>query len=192
MGKLTYSTNLSLDGFVADKEGQFQWAAPDEEVFAFINELVRPETVQLYGRRMYEIMTYWQTEPVNNEPGLERDFATMWRAAEKVVYSSTLTTPSTPKTRIEKVFEPEAVRGLKESTQGDLSISGPTLAAHAFRAGLVDECHLFVKPILVGGGLRAFPTDFRSELHLEEERRFRSGIVYLKYRLASAPLDRKA
>jgi dihydrofolate reductase len=183
MGKLTYSTNVSLDGFVADNDGQFQWLAPDEELFAFVNDLVRRETLQLYGRRMYEIMTYWQTEPADGKPGVELDFATMWRAADKVVYSTTLSQPSTPKTRIEKSFDPEAVRRLKESSKGDLSISGPTLAAHAFRAGLVDECHLFVHPIVIGGGLRALPSDLRVDLELQAERRFPSGIVHLGYRL---------
>lgn len=184
MAKLIYSVIMSLDGYIADKNGNFDWAMPDEEVHSFINELERPVGTYLYGRRMYEVMAVWQTLRTDDEPPCIAEFADIWRAADKVVYSTTLTTASTPGTRIEHRFEPEAVRRMKASAAQDLAVGGPTLAAHALQAGLVDVCHLFLAPHLVGGGKGVFPGDVRLELELQEERRFRNGMVYLNYRSA--------
>jgi dihydrofolate reductase len=173
---LVYSALASLDGYVADADGRFEWAAPDAEVHAFVNDLERGVGTMLLGRRMYEVLAVWDTldEP---EPEM-RDFAEIWRAADKVVYSRTLEEVSTARTRIEREFDPEAVRRL----DGVVSIGGPELAAHAFRAGLVDEIHLFLSPILVGGGTAALPDGVRRELELVEERRFGNGFVFLRYR----------
>ena len=183
MARLIYSAIASLDGYIEDEDGNFDWAVPDEEVHAFANDLLRPLGIYLYGRRMYETMTGWETEPTLAERSpLMRDFAETWQAADKVVYSRTLEAVSTARTRIERDFDPEAVRQMKVSAGGDISVSGPALAAHAFRAGLVDECHLFVVPILVGGGKRSLPDDVRVSLELLDERRFGGGMVYLRYR----------
>jgi dihydrofolate reductase len=183
MAKLLYSAISSLDGYIADVDGNFDWAAPDEEVHTFINDLLRPLGIYLYGRRMYEMMVVWETDPTLAERSpLMRDFAETWQAADKVVYSRTLEAVSTARTRMERDFDPEAVRQMKASAGGDISVSGPDLAAHAFRAGLVDECHLFVAPILVGGGKRSLPDDVRVRLELLDERRFGGGMVYLHYR----------
>ena len=141
---------MSLDGYIADKNGNFHWAEPDEEVHSFVNELARPVGTYLYGRRVYEVMAVWQTLPTHDQPSCIADFANIWRAADKVVYSKTLKIASTPRTRIEQHFEPEAVQRIKASAARDLAVSGPTLAAHAFSAGLVDVCHLFIAPIIVG------------------------------------------
>ncbi|MBX9388632.1 dihydrofolate reductase family protein [Streptomonospora nanhaiensis] len=182
MASLIYSMIASLDGYVADARGDFSWAEPDPEVHAFINELERPIGTYLYGRRMYEMMTVWETDPALAEHSPElRDFAELWREADKVVYSTTLAATATRRTRIEPVFDPEAVRRLKENASRDVTVAGPTLAAHAFRAGLVDECHLFVVPVIVGGGLKAFPDDVRLDLTLQSERRFTGGTVFLHY-----------
>jgi dihydrofolate reductase len=177
--QLVYSTITSLDGYVVDADGNFGWAAPDEEVHAFINDLERPVGTYLYGRRLYETMTYWQTHD-ESEP-ITSDFAEIWRAAEKIVYSNTLAEPSTPRTRIEPKFDPGAVRALKESSERDISIGGPTLAAHAIAAGLVDEYHRFIAPVAVGGGIHFLPDGVRVDLNLVDERRFDSGFVYLRY-----------
>ncbi len=177
---LIYSMIASLDGYTADADGAFGWAAPDEEVHAFVNEVERPVGTYLYGRRMYETMRYWETPPASDSPAA-RDYARIWQAADKVVYSATLGTASTARTRVEPRFDPEAVRALKE--RGDVTIGGPTLAATAIRAGLVDEYHLFVIPVLVGGGTAAFPGGIRVRLALAGEHRFPSGFVYLRYRL---------
>lgn len=190
MAKLIYMINMSLDGYIADKNGNFDWTLPDEEEFCFITELLRPVGTYLYGRRMYEVMSVWQTMETRERPSVFadwddrtcQDFANIWRAADKVVYSRTLKAASTPKTRIEPCFEAEAVERLKAAAPRDLTIGGPTLAAHAFNAGLVDVCHLFVAPIIVGDGNRALPSGIRSDLVLQDERRFRNGIVYLGYR----------
>lgn len=183
MARLIYSTIASLDGYIADEDGNFDWAVPDEEVHAFINDLVRPLGTYLYGRRMYEMMVGWETDPtLAGQSPLMRDFAEIWRAADKVVYSRTLAAASTSKTRIESDFDPEAVRRMEASAGRDLVVGGAELAAHAFRAGLVDECHLFVAPIVVGGGKRSLPNDVRVKLELLEERRFGGGMVYLHYR----------
>jgi dihydrofolate reductase len=179
VGRLIYSAIASLDGYVADDDGNFQWAAPGEEVHAFVNDLERPVGTHLYGRRMYEVMAWWETND-EAEPVM-RDFAAIWRAADKVVYSTTLQTVSSARTRIERDFDPEAVRRLKASAERDLTVGGPHLAGQALAAGLVDECHLFLVPVLIGGGTRALPDDVRAELELVGERRFESGVVYLRY-----------
>jgi dihydrofolate reductase len=180
---LVYSVIASLDGYTADAEGKFDWAEPDEEVHAFVNELERGIGTYLYGRRMYETMVYWETVPLAGQSQPSRDFAEIWRAADKVVYSTTLTAASSARTRIEPRFDPEAVRALKR--RGDVSVGGPGLAAAAIRAGLVDEYHLFVTPVVVGGGTAVFPDGVRAGLDLVDERRFASGVVYLRYRARS-------
>jgi dihydrofolate reductase len=183
MAKLIYSAIASLDGYIADEDGNFDWAVPDEEVHAFINDLDRPLGTYLYGRRMYETMVGWETDHTLAEQSpVMRDFAQIWQAAEKIVYSRTLEAVSTARTRIERDFEPDAVRQMKASAQRDMIVGGADLAAHAFRARLVDECHLFVVPIVVGGGKRSLPDDVRVELELLDERRFGGGVVYLHYR----------
>jgi len=183
MAKLVYSAIASLDGYIEDESGDFGWAMPDEEVHAFINDLERPVGNYLYGRRMYETMAGWETDPTLAEQSpLMRDFAEIWQAADKVVYSRTLEAVSTTRTRIERDFEAEAVRRMKGSVGRDLTVGGADLAAQAFGAGLVDECHLFVSPVVVGGGKRSLPDGVRLELKLLEERRFGNGMVYLRYR----------
>jgi dihydrofolate reductase len=177
---LSYSAIVSLDGYTNDEEGKFGWGAPDEEVFAFINDLERPVSTYLYGRRMYEVMRYWENVDLAGQPAAARDFAGIWRSADKIVYSTTLREISTARTRIEGSFDPEAVRTFKQ--HGAVSIGGPTLAAHAIRAGLVDEYQLFVTPVIVGGGTPALPGGTRASLDLVGERRFASGVVYLRYR----------
>jgi dihydrofolate reductase len=183
MAKLTYAAIASLDGYVEDAEGTFGWAAPDEEVHAFINDLERPVGTYLYGRRMYETMLFWETVNTDADEPAVSDYAGIWRAAEKIVYSRTLDRPSSGRTRIEREFEPDAVRQLKASTGADISVGGAELAARALGAGLVDECHLFLCPIVVGGGKRALPDNVRTRLELLDERRFRSGVVHLHYRV---------
>lgn len=183
MAQLIYSAISSLDGYIEDRDGNFDWAMPDEEVHRFINNLERNAGTYLYGRRMYEIMTVWETDPnLAADSPLTQDFAQVWQAAEKIVYSKTLTAASTRKTRIERNFDPEAIRQLKKTAQHDIAIGGPELAAHAFRSGLIDECHLFLAPIVVGGGKPALPDNVRLELELLEERRFDNGMVFLRYR----------
>jgi dihydrofolate reductase len=183
MAKLIYIANVSLDGFIEDAQGSFDWTEPDEEVFAFITDLVRSVDTWLYGRRLYETMAVWETEATlaaQSEP--MADFAHVWQAADKVVYSTTLRAVSTARSRLERSFDPDTVRDMKRSGTGDLSVGGANLAAHAFKGGLVDECHLFICPVLVGGGKPALPRDMRAELELVDERRFSSGVVYLRYR----------
>jgi dihydrofolate reductase len=182
MAKLLYSAITSLDGFVADEDGKFDWAEPDEEVHTFVNDLERPVGTYLLGRRMYEVLVYWETIALADQPRFIRDFAEIWKAADKIVYSRTLETPSSARTRIEREFDPEAVRQLKGSAGGDLTVGGPELAAHAFKAGLVDECHLFLTPVVVGGGTHSLPHNVRLELDLLDERRFGNGVVHLHYR----------
>jgi dihydrofolate reductase len=183
VAKLIYSAIASLDGYVADEDGNFDWAVPDEEVHTFINDLERPVGTYLYGRRLYETMVGWETDPtLADQSPVMRDFAEIWQAADKIVYSKTLEAVSTARTRIERDFDPEAVRQIKALAGRDLIVGGPELAAQAFRAGLVDECHLFVVPMVVGSGKRSLPNDFRLELELLEERRFGNGMVYLHYR----------
>jgi len=186
VAKLVYSALASLDGYVEDSSGNFEWAAPDEQVFAFVNDLERPIGTYLYGRRMYETMVYWETEgTAGGQPAVVRDFAELWRAAEKIVYSRTLRTPSSARTRIEHEFDPAAIRRLKRSSATDITVGGAQLAGEAMAAGLVDECHLLLGPVLVGGGKRALPDDVRVQLELLDSRRFDSGVVHLHYRVRS-------
>jgi dihydrofolate reductase len=183
MAHLIYIANTSLDGYTEDKDGKFDWTEPSDEYFRFITNLVRATRTHLYGRRMYETMMGWETDRnLAAESPLRRDFAEVWQAADKIVYSRTLETISTRKTQLERTFDPEAIRQLKEAVEHDILIGGPELAAHALRAGLIDECHLFLIPILVGGGKSALPDNVRMELDLLEERRFHNGTVYLRYR----------
>ncbi|HEX6818696.1 MAG TPA: dihydrofolate reductase family protein [Ktedonobacterales bacterium] len=182
MAKLIYMAITSLDGYVADEHGNFDWAAPDEEVHAFVNDLVRPVGTYLYGRRMYEVMRAWETIQ-DEEPPAIPDFATIWRAADKIVYSRTLEMTASARTHIEQKFDPEAIRRLKAQAPRDIAVGGPNLAAHAIRAGLVDEYHQFITPVLVGAGNRALPDHVRVALELLDERRFGNGTVYLHYRV---------
>jgi dihydrofolate reductase len=183
MAKLIYSAITSLDGYTADEEGNFDWAEPDEEVHTFVNDLERPVGTYLYGRRMYEVMAPWETDPtLADQSRVMRDFAELWQAADKIVYSRTLETVSTASTRIERDFDPEAVRQLKTQAGRDITVGGPDLAAQAIKAGLVDEFHLFVTPIVVGGGIQSLPNNVRVKLELLDERRFGNGVVYLCYR----------
>lgn len=177
---LVYSMIASLDGYTADAEGRFDWAEPDEEVLAFLNDLERDIGTYLYGRRMYETMRYWETVPLADQGPAAQDYAWIWRAADKIVYSTTLRTADSARTRIESRFDPESVRALKQ--QGNVSVGGPGLAAAAIRAGLVDEYHMFVVPAVVGGGTSVFPHGVRAKLALVDQRRFASGVVYLRYR----------
>src|ERR671930_48195 len=183
VAKLLYLMNVSLDGSIADEDGKLDWAAPDEEFFSFINDLERPVGTYLYGRRLYEMMAVWETDPAAAaQSPAAGEFAKIWQTADKVVYSTTLQAASTTRTRIERDFDPEAVRQLKAAAERDLTVGGPTLGAHAITAGLVDEYHLFVWPVVVGGGRHFFPNGARLQLELLDERRFTSGMVYLRYR----------
>ena len=183
MAKLIYSALTSLDLFVADEDGVFDWAAPDAEVHSFVNDLLRPVGTHLYGRRMYEVLAAWESDAIlANQPPYMHDFASTWRSADKIVYSRSLGKVSSRRTRIEREFVPEAVRRLKETAERDVTIGGPDLAAQAFQAGLVDEVHLFLNPIVVGRGKAALPYDVRVQLELLDERQFSSGVVYLRYR----------
>jgi dihydrofolate reductase len=184
MPKLIYAPIASLDGYVEDEHGKFDWARPDEDVHAFVNDLERPVGTYLYGRRMYETMVSWETVSTGpDQPAVTRDFAEIWRAAEKIVYSRTLHTVSKERTRIEREFEPDAIRRLKQTSGADLAVGGAELAGEAMRAGLVDECHLLLTPIIVGGGKRALPDDLVARLELLDERRFGGGVVHLRYRV---------
>ena len=180
--KLIYSAITSLDGYVADRDGNFDWAAPDEEVHTFVNDLERSVGTYLYGRRMYEVMVAWETMPLADQPAFIRDFAEIWRAADKVVYSKTLETVSSARTRIEREFEPEPVRQMKATAGRDITVGGPDLATQAIKAGFVDECHMFIAPVVVGGGKRSLPNDVSVKLELLDERRFGNGVVHLHYR----------
>jgi dihydrofolate reductase len=184
VAKLIYSAITSLDGYVADTNGNFDWAAPDEEVHAFVNDLERPIGTYLYGRRMYETMAGWEhAETFADQRPVMQDFAKIWKAADKIVFSHTLEKVSSARTRIERELDPEAVRRMKATAQRDISVGGSELAAEAFKAGLVDECGLFLTPIIVGGGKRSLPSDVCVELELLEERRFGNGVMYLHYRI---------
>jgi dihydrofolate reductase len=186
MSKLIYIANVSLDSYIEDAHGNFDWTTPSDDYFAFITDLLRTSGTYLYGRRMYETMAVWETDPaVAAESELRSAFADVWKAANKVVYSTTLSEVSTAKTQLERNFDPDAVRDLKASAAKDLIIGGPSVAAHAFRGGLVDECHLFIGPVFLGGGKSALPHDTRADLELLDERTFGSGVVYLRYRVAS-------
>src|SRR6187200_2573682 len=180
MAQLIYSAIASLDGYVADERGTWDWSMPDEEVHAFVNDLMRPVGTHLYGRRMYEVLVAWET--IDDPAPVMRDYAQLWRAADKVVYSRTLESVASARTRIEREFDPEAVRALKAAADRDITIGGPEVAAEALRAGLVDEIHLLLSPVVVGGGKPAFPDGLRVDLELAGERRFANGVVHLHYR----------
>jgi dihydrofolate reductase len=183
MGKLIYQSTASLDSYIEDPEGKSDWAFPGEEVHIFINDLIRTSGIHLYGRRMYQIMMGWETDPsYAGDSPVTRDFAEIWKAADKIVYSHTLDKVSTTRTRIENNFDPETVQKLKESTRQELLIGGPTLAQYAFEAGLVDEVRLFLVPIIIGGGKPALPKNVHLPLELVDERKFDNGITYVHYR----------
>jgi dihydrofolate reductase len=183
MAKLTYSTIMSLDGYVADKDGNFEWGVPDEEEHVFVNDLERQVGTYLYGRRMYETMVYWETaHTLVGQPPFVQDFAKIWQAADKIVYSRTLEKVSSARTRIEREFDPDAVRQMKATAGRDITVGGPDLAAQAIKAGLVDELQVFVAPVVVGSGKQSLPDDVRVKLELVDERRFGNGVVYLRYR----------
>jgi dihydrofolate reductase len=181
MARLIYSAITSLDGYVADEAGSFDWGMPDDEVHAFVNDRMRPVGTHLYGRRLYDVLVAWETMDTADEPRVVQDFAQLWRAADKVVYSRTLDSPSSARTRIERDFDPAAVGRMKQAATADLVIGGPVLAGQALRAGLVDEVELFVSPVVVGGGTRALPDSLRLELDLLDLRRFGNGVVHLRY-----------
>src|SRR3974390_1009391 len=183
LAKLMYIANTSLDGYTEDSDGGFDFGNPDEEYFSFINELERPVGTYLYGRRMYETMVYWETAPVADHPHWIVDFTNIWRAADKVVFSQTLTSVSSGRTTLEQKFETEAIRHLKTEVDHDLTVSGADLAAQAIEAGVVDECHLFFWPVVLGGGKHALPLRSRLDLELLSERRSRSGVAHLHYRI---------
>jgi dihydrofolate reductase len=186
MAKLIYSAITSLDGFVADESGDFGWSAPDEEVHAFVNDHERPIGTYLYGRRMYEVMVAWETMSTTEEPPVMVDYTQIWQAAAKIVYSTTLDSVASARTRIEKVFDPVGIEALKASADRDISIGGPHLAAEALRAGLVDECHFYLSPVVVGAGNAALPAGLRLPLQLVDERRFGNGVVHLHYVISKA------
>ncbi len=183
LARLIYAALCSVDGYVADAAGNFDWAAPDDEVHALANDIERTVGTQLYGRRMYDVMVAWETMPTAGEPEVIKDFAEVWRAADKIVYSKTLVGPSSKRTRIERDFDTAAVRRMKAGLDADISIGGPHLAAEAFRVGLVDECHLFLAPVVVGGGNPALQPGLSVKLELVDQRRFKSGFVHLHYRV---------
>jgi dihydrofolate reductase len=186
MAKLIYSAITSLDGYVADENGNFDWAVPDEDVHRFVNDLERPVGTYLYGRRMYEVVVYWETAHLADQAPFMQDFRKIWQAADKIVYSKTLKTVSSARTTIEREFDPEAVRRMKATAGHDISIGGPDLAAQAFRAGLVDEIHLLVGPIVVGGGKPSLPKNVGLKLKLLDERRFGNSVVHLHYRVSAS------
>jgi dihydrofolate reductase len=185
MADLIYSVLASLDGYVADRDGNFDWAEPEEEVHTFVNDLERPVRTHLYGRRMYDVMVAWETMDLANQAPYLRDYQQIWRGADKVVLSTTLAAVRSERTRLESVFDPEAIQEMKASADADIGIGGPGLAAHAIRAGLVDQFRILVVPVIVGGGNPWLPDDARLDLELMEERRFRNGTVYLGYRNAT-------
>jgi dihydrofolate reductase len=179
--KLIYSAIASLDGYIADKDGHFEWAAPDDEVHAFVNDVTRPIGTHLLGRRMYDVLRPWDTATTVEGPQVTRDFAAMWQGTDKVVYSTTMHSVSSPRTRLSSRFDPDAVRELKAAAERDISIGGPSLAAAALAADLVDELQLFLNPVVVGGGTAALPDGIRLDLELLEQRRFAGGVVFLRY-----------
>ncbi len=180
MAKLIYTAIMSLDGYVADEDGNFDWAEPDEDVHSLVNDLERPIGTYLYGRRLYDVMVAWET--IDDEQPFIKDYAQIWRAADKVVYSRTLEEVSSARTRIERNFDPDVIRRMKAEMERDIGVGGPELAGQAIRAGLVDEIQLFLSPVVVGGGTRALPDNVRVELELLDERRFDNGVVYLRFR----------
>ena len=182
MANLIYSALASLDGYVADRDGNFDWAEPDEDVHAFVNDLARPVGTYLFGRKMYEVLVAWETLDTSDQPAVIQDYARDWHETDKIVYSTTMNEVRSARTRIERAFQPAAVAELKSSSERDLSVGGPGLAAEALRAGLVDELQLFLSPVIVGGGTAVFPDDARVRLDLLEEHRFGNGTVFLRYR----------
>jgi dihydrofolate reductase len=185
MAKVIYVANVSLDGFIEDEHGSFEWTEPSDDGFAFITDLVRPVGTYLYGRRLYETMAVWETDPaLAAESELRADFADVWQAADKIVYSTTLSAVSTAKSRLERRFDPDSLRGMKAEARSDLMVGGANFAAHALRAGLVDECHLFIAPVIVGRGKPSLPSDLRATLELLDERRFDNGVVYVRHRIS--------
>jgi dihydrofolate reductase len=184
MAKLIYAAISSLDGYVADSEGNFDWSMPSEEVHRFVNNLERRIGTYLYGRRMYEVMRYWETASTGNgEPSAGQEFAKMWQATDKIIYSRSLENVSTARTKLEREFDPAAIRRMKADASRDIAVSGPTLAGQALKLGLVDECHLFLSPIVVGGGTPALPDNVRIQLELLDQRRFGNGVVHVHYRV---------
>jgi dihydrofolate reductase len=184
MARLIYAAIMSLDGYVADANGKWDWSAPDEEVHEAVNDLERPIGTFLLGRRMYEVLVAWETMDTTDQPSSIRDYADIWHGADKIVYSRSLDAVSSARTRLERRFDADAIRGMKASAERDLSVGGPDLAAQAIRAGLVDEIQLFLSPVVVGGGTRALPDDVDLHLELLDERRFGNGTVHLRYRAA--------
>jgi len=184
MAKLIYVTNVSLDGFIEDEHGRFDWTQPDDEQFAFITDLIRPVGTYLYGRRLYEAIAVWETDPaLAAQSELRADFAHVWQAADKIVYSTTLDAVSTANSRLERSFEPDVIRTMKDTADRDLMVGGANFAAHAFGARLIDECHLFIGPAVVGRGKPSLPSDLRAQLELLDERRFDNGVVYVRHRI---------
>jgi dihydrofolate reductase len=189
MARLIYIANISLDGYIEDAQGNFDWTAPGDDQFAFVTDLVRPVGTYLYGRRLYETMAVWETDPaLAAQTELMADFARVWQGAEKIVYSTTLDAVATVNTRLERRFDPDAIRSMKEAASRDLTVGGANFAAHAFTAGLVDECHLFIGPVIVGRGKPALASDLRAKLELLDERRFDNGVVYVRYAIRSLNL----
>ncbi len=186
MARLLYMAITSLDGYVADEKGNYDWAMPDDEVFGFVNDFERPVGTYLYGRRLYQEMTGWETAHTQaGQSSLVLDFARIWQAADKIVYSGSLETVSTARTRLERDFDPGSVRQVKARAARDITVGGPALAAEAIKAGLVDECHLIICPVVVGGGKKALPGGVRLQLQLLDERRFSGGVVHLRYRIVT-------
>ena len=186
MARLLYMAITSLDGYVADEKGDYDWAMPDDEVFGFVNDFERPVGTYLYGRRLYQEMTGWETAHASaGQSPLMLDFARIWQAADKIVYSRSLETVSTARTRIERNLDPESVRQMKARAARDITVGGAALAGEAIKAGLVDECHLIITPVVVGGGKKSLPGDVRLRLQLLDERRFSSGVVHLRYRIVT-------
>jgi dihydrofolate reductase len=183
MARLSYMSITSLDGYIEDAHGRFDWSMPSEEVHAFVNDLVRPIGTYIYGRQLYEVMTAWQDMDLTGEPAAMTDFAQLWRAADKIVYSTSLTATTTTKTTLERMFTAERIRQLKKDLATDLSIGGANLAGQAFAAGLLDEVHQLISPVIVGGGKHFLPADVSVDLELVSERRFENGVVYLHYRV---------
>jgi dihydrofolate reductase len=183
MGRLQYAVISSLDGYTVDADGRFDWAAPDEELHAYVNDLERPVGTHLYGRRMYETLAVWQDVAGPGHDPVELDYAEVWRAADKVVYSTTLAAVRTPRTRLERAFDPAVVGAFVAGSERDVAVGGPGLAASALRAGLVDDLHQFLHPVVVGGGTRALPEGVRLDLELVGERRFAGGVVHLHHRV---------
>jgi dihydrofolate reductase len=184
MGKLIYSAIASLDGYIEDRHGNFEWAAPDAEVHTFVNDLERPVGTHLYGRRMYDTMRFWETaHTIPDQPSYARDYTEIWQAADKIVFSKTLDSVSSARTRMERTFEPDRIRRLKAAADHDLSVGGADLASQAVAAGLVDELHFFAVPVVVGGGKRWLSDGPHRRLTLADTRRFASGVMFLRYRI---------